>query len=177
MTQQIKDKAQLLEKIRTSRRRLDRLVFVHQRGQGGELEAKAEFKFSEEEARAPGVAGSWSLLQVLMSVRASEQAFMDICTPPILGPGGFSPLGLNMNPAYMSQAFGGPVTESLGVFLQEYQATHQKLLAMVQRFEEEQIFAPCPYTTGQGKILLEMIAEATFQRYDRAAQEIRQWLK
>ena len=74
----IKDKAQLLERIQTSWRRLDRLIFTQQRGQSGELDASAPFKFTEAEATTPGVVGSWSLIQVLMNVRASEQAFITI---------------------------------------------------------------------------------------------------
>ena len=77
------NKTLLLQRIQSSRRQLERCLFYFKRSTGGGLEISARLKYSEEEMTASGVAGNWSMKDVLANVSACEQSFIQSCQAPL----------------------------------------------------------------------------------------------
>lgn len=163
------DKSQFIEAIKVSRRQLDRYLFFFEKDSSSEFVAGEQFKYSEEEAAAPGHAGSWSLYQVLAQVHAAEQAFLQARLAGSHAPGGLSQVGLTSMAKTFNELTDAPEVQPLPAFLQQYRASHQEILSYIAGLPEEALFASQP-TRLAGEVL-----EATCQRYDWAKQQIRRW--
>jgi hypothetical protein len=165
------DKAGLLEQIETSRRQLDRTLFYFEKEPGGAFVPSQCFRYTERQALAPGVVGSWSLYQVLAQVRAAEQAFLNRRNAALIGSGGVSPLGIGSPPGVLGGLFGAPPVQSLEVFLPQYRDSYQQLRSYLNGLVEEALFAPQPTA------LVEELLEASLRRYDWAKANIQRWRK
>lgn len=164
-------KTGLLNQIETARRQLDRTLFYFEKDPDGAFVPSRRFRYSEAQAMAPGVLGSWSLYQVLAQVHSSERAFMIQRMSGLLGPGGISMFSTSGAIGVMAGLGGAPQVLPLEEFLEQYRNSHAELLSYLGGQPEAVFFNPEP-TPLVGEIL-----EASVQRYDWAKAQIQRWRK
>jgi hypothetical protein len=70
------DKETLLERIRTSRRQLERYLFYFEKDKEGGFVASKRPKFGEEEMAQPGVAGDWTVCDLLAHLIDREERLL-----------------------------------------------------------------------------------------------------
>ena len=170
----MRNKILLLQRIHSSRRQLERCIFYFQRSKDGGLEVSGRLKYSEEEMAAPGVAGNWSLKDVLANVSAREQSFIQACRPPIVTDGGVSLMVRGVQP-YLPSPYGPNPQLTLAAALERFRTSHREVLVLIQNFEPEALFAPPRLTPIRSRLLIDEAADATYRNYDRAREQIRQW--
>ncbi len=168
------NKEQFIRRLQSSRRKLERSIFYFERNENGDLQAGRRLKHSVEEMTAPGVAGSWSMMDVLADVSACEQAFIRNCRLPTIVEGSASLMVMDSR-AFPSQPLGDRSPSSVEEVLKRFMASYQEMLALIQGLSQEALFAPKRLAGASRRLLIEETAEATIVRYERASMQIRQW--
>ena len=170
----MRNKIRLLQRIHSSRRKLERCIFYFQRGAEGKLEISVRLKYSEEEMTAPGVVGNWSLKDILGNISACEQRFIQACQPPIGTDRGASLMVMGMQ-SYLPGLFGSVPQLSLAATLEKFRTSHREILTLIYNLDLEALFAPRRLAGADSPLLIDEAADATYRTYDRAREQIRQW--
>ena len=170
------DKIQLIRRIQSSHRQLERSIFFFQRLPSGGLQAGQKTRYSEDEMRAPGVFGSGSMVDLINHVYACERSFLMLWQAPIYADGGSSLM--LMNTSELTPYPAGTARElPLEQVLERFQSSYREVLARIENAPLEVLFSANPFNPASARTLAEDAAEATFRNYDRARDQIRQWQK
>lgn len=174
------DKAELVGRIQSSHRQLERYIFIFEKGEADGFAASGRAKFGKEEMLQPGVVGEWSLKDLLAHLIDWERRCMDWCRA---GPGE-TPASLpapdldwdqqdpaEHNPPASLRA--APIEATLIHF----QKSYASLLEAIESAADINLFTPGRYTWTEGHPLVDFVALATFRHYDWAKQQIRRWRK
>ena len=153
-----RDKAELLERIRSARAELERVVSG----------------LSEEQMTAPGPDGSWSVKDHLAHVVAWEQ----ITLAAIRGERGYEVVGMDeassrgmdvdaLNAVIYERNRDRPLPEVLA----DYERSHQQLLSTLEGLDDADLSRPC--WPDEESPLVERIAWDTYEHYPEHAEAIR----
>jgi hypothetical protein len=174
------DKMELVGRIQSSHRQLERYIFIFEKGEAGGFIASGRAKFGKEEMLQPGVVGEWSLKDLLAHIIDWEQRCMDWCRA---GPEE-SPAGLPAPDLDWAQQ--DPVEHDLPASLRaasieatliHFQKSYASLLEGIESAADTDLLTPGRYTWTEGHPLVDFVALATFRHYDWAKQQIRRWRK
>ncbi|MGD8586077.1 MAG: ClbS/DfsB family four-helix bundle protein, partial [Chloroflexota bacterium] len=178
------DKETLLERIRTSRRQLERYLFYFEKDEEGGFVASKRPKFGEEEMAQPGVAGDWTVCDLLAHLIDREERLL-----PWLGAAGENKtpdtqlpyLGLphptpHIEPAHTDT----PAVlnaRSIDELLTEFQHSHQRLEEILAMVPEHVLFSTGYFPGTNEATLAQATAAATYEPYEWARDRLRRWRK
>lgn len=157
-------KDQLLNDIRTERRRLE----------------KNRAPLSAEDMLQPGVTGSWSVKDILAHLTAWEQLFLEWYQAGLQGT--FSttePVGMSCSAmdALNQQIYTQNQRHSLDDVLAEFHASYQQIISTIEGITEEDMFVQGRFAWTGKLTLADYIAGNTCNHYAWAKSQIRKWAK
>jgi hypothetical protein len=182
------DKETLLDRIRTSRRQLERYLFYFEKDEEGVFSASKRPKFGEEEMVQPGLAGDWSVRDLLAHLIDREERLLPWLVAAREGktPEARLPyLKPHVEPPYTGTAAASDAS-SIDELLAEFQRSHQRLDAILATVPEYILFA-AGYFPGTDEATLaqataaatlaQATAAATYEPYEWAKDRLRRWRK
>ena len=168
------DKVQLIRRIQASHRQLERALFLFQRSPDGGLEAGSKTRYTSEEMTTPGVAGNWSMLDLLNHIYANEQRFVQLCRSGPDSSGGSSLMVASMGGAHPTLTATAPAP-SLEQVLARFHRSYREVLDAIQSLPAEALFSASPIHPASPRLLVDEAADSTYRCYDRARDQIRNW--
>jgi len=157
-------KDQLLKDIRTERRRLEKNL------SGWSAEAMTQ----------PGVAGTWSVKDILAHLSAWEKLFLDWYSAGLQGrvpatlPVGMSQKAMD---ALNQQIYEKNQRRSLDEVLAEFHASYEVTVRVIEAIPEEEMFARGRFNWTGALTLADYIAGNTCSHYAWAKSQIRKWAR
>lgn len=157
-------KDQLLKDIRTERRRLEKNLSG----------------LSAEEMTRRGVAGTWSVKDILAHLSAWEMLFLNWYSAGLQGrvpatlPVGMSQKAMD---ALNQQIYGKNRRRSLDEVLAEFHASHEIIVRVIETIPEEEMFTQGRFEWTGPLMLADYIAGNTCSHYAWAKSQIRKWSK
>jgi len=157
-------KDQLLKDIRTERRRLEKNLSG----------------LSAEEMAQRGVAGTWSVKDILAHLSAWEMLFLDWYSAGLQGripatlPVGMSQKAMD---ALNQQIYGKNQRRSLDEVLAEFHASYEVTVRVIEAIPEEEMFARGRFNWTGALTLADYIAGNTCSHYAWAKSQIREWAR
>jgi hypothetical protein len=168
-------KSELLELIIDHHRQMERYLFYFIKDSQGKFIAGDRPKFNKEEMVQPGVAGQYSLKDVLTQLSDWEgrlvrgyEAGVRGKVPEALDLTSWDDRKMEAIPAEYLQ-------RTLEAVLKEFPASYRQALATVQSIPEEDLFTPGRYAWTGKATLADAITVCTYAHYDWAKQHIRRW--
>jgi hypothetical protein len=157
-------KDQLLNDIRTERRRLDKNLSM----------------LSVAEMIRPGVTGVWSVKDILAHLAAWERLFLHWYSAGVQGrTPQVTPVGMNkrITDALNQQIYETNKRRSLDEVLADFQASHDEILVIIETIPEEDMFAHGRFPWTGTLTLADYIAGNTCNHYAWAKSQIRKRAK
>lgn len=171
---QPKSKGELLARIQTERRQLERYLFYFERDRSGTFVPGSNLKFSREEMAQSGAAGEWSVKDVLAHVAECERVFLGWRRA---GKRGKAPPDLADPDAWLRLFPPKNRRRSLDGALDDFRTSHQQLLKAVRAIPSKSLFTPGQYEWTADKTLADYVVASTCERYRWAKYCIRRWMK
>lgn len=173
-------KAELLDKMRTAHRQLERSIFYFEKKEDGVFRASERPKFGEKEMEQPGVVDQWSLKDLIAHLSEWEAKFIEWYqagkrgeVPETPAPGYTWRELDEVNQQIYEKHHQRPVEE----ILHESQISFQRMMAVVEGISAEQLFEPGYYAWTKKATLAEYVAGCGYEHYDWAKEHIRKWKK
>jgi hypothetical protein len=172
------DRDELLGKVHTKRRQLDRYLFEFERDESGTFVPSDRLKFGQEEMLAPKVVGEWSLKDLLAHLIDCEQRLVAWFEAPMMdeAPSTPAPCG---DPDALSKTEGdipqGLRSMTPADVLSLFPWSYQRVLATIQSMSADDLFTAGRYAWTGGTTLAEQVGWSTYRRYDWAKALIRRW--
>ncbi len=174
------DKAELVRRIQTSHRQLERYIFTFEKDEAGGFAASGRAKFGKEEMLQPGVVGEWSLKDLLAHLIDWERRCMDWCRAgPGETPAGLPAPDLDWTPKDPTE-HDLPASlraSSIEATLIRFQKSYASLLEVIESVADIDLLTPGRCAWTQGRPLVDLVALATYHHYDWAKQHLRRWRK
>jgi hypothetical protein len=172
------DRDELLDKVHTERRQLDRYLFEFERDESGSFVSSDRLKFGQEEMLEPNVVGEWCLKDLLAHLIDCEQRLIAWFEAPLMdeAPSTPAPCG---DPDALSKTEAdiphGLRTMPPDGVLSLFPWSFQRVVATIQSMSSEDLFTADRYAWTGGTTLAERVAWSTYRRYDWAKALIRRW--
>jgi hypothetical protein len=173
-------KAEVLERMRTSHRQLERHIFYFEKKGDGIFRVSDRPKFDRREMESPGVIDNWSLKDVLAHLVEWEQKFIDWYhaggrgeVPETPAPG-YSWRELDqVNQQIFEKHHPRPVNE----ILVEFQVSYCQMVATIEKISEQELFETGVYQWTGLATLEEYVAGCGYEHYDWAKEHVIKWKK
>lgn len=160
MSRRAKNKGELLESIRSSRKALE----------------KKFAKLTPSQMIWPGSMDDWSVKDILAHIVDWEQRFIGWYKAGVKGGTPETPApGMNWRelPKLNQEGYQLHKDETLERVLDQFSKSYQECLTLIMDMTEEEIFEPGVYDWTKGSSLLTWIAANTSSHYDWARRNIR----
>jgi hypothetical protein len=173
-------KVELLDKMQTVHRQLERYIFYFEKGEDGVFQASQRPKFGKKEMEQPGVVDQWSLKDLIAHLSEWERKFIEWYQAGKRGEIPETPA-----PGYTwkqldevnQQIYEMHHQRPLGEILAEFQGSYERMMAVVEDISAGELFEPGYYDwTGKAN-LAEYLAGCGYEHYDWAKEHIRKWKK
>ena len=173
-------KAEILERMRTSHRQLERHIFYFEKNEGGVFDPSDRPKFKEPEMESPGVIDNWSLKDVLAHLIEWEQKFIEWYHAGVRGEvpetpaPGYSWRELDqVNRQIFEKHHRRPARD----ILEEFQTSYRQMMATIEIISEEELFSSGIYQWTGPATLAEYVAGCGYEHYDWAKEHVIKWKK
>lgn len=176
MTFEPSSKLALLEHITTSRRQLERVLFLEAEGDG-ELISISRLRFNPAELAQPGVAGDWSARRLLAHLAHVQLKFLAwrnavwIAGLYCARAPQFVEDELGVNPPPETDPGGGPLEQ----LLEHFAARHRQVVNCLREIPEADLFEPGRAISDASSTIADVAASATYRRDDWARLCIERW--
>lgn len=173
------DKDTLLERIQTSRRQLERYIFYFEKDDQGTFRATNRPKFGAEEMVQPGLAGDWSVHDLLTHLIDREERLLPWLEAAREGKTPDAPLPY-LEPTIETSRHSPPASlraHSIDDLLANFRRSHQYLCDILVTVPERTLFAHEYFPGNDESTLAQATAAATYEPYEWTKVRLRRWRK